>query len=161
MKLTLAKLRTIEAESRKVTKACREGKLSKERFSKKAKAVAIAIDGAGWCWRSEIRRVLEAVIGEKLPPKAGGSGERTGFFKKHAVIVCTKNPNSHDYGRKPVLLLRSGKRGNNLRTSGSRGNNLPHAPRTESPIRYATAAEVTTFFKAIRQLIKDKKSVAY
>ena len=164
MKLTLANLRTIEAKSKKITKACREEKVSKKRYSysKKAKAVVAAINKSSLCGSNgqDVKRILEVVMGEKLPSTFGGA-KLAGFFKKHAVIVCTKNPNSHSYGSKPVLLLKSNTDYKHLRISGSRGNHLPDPLKIKSPMRYATDKEVAVFFKAIRQRIRDEKSVEY
>lgn len=156
MKLTLVELRTIETASKKVTKTCREGKMPKKRYSKRARAVAEAIEKSGLCNSSEVSTILEAVMGISLPPIE----DEDAFFVKHAVVICTRCPNGHDYGRKPVLLLKDkGDRG--LRMSGMRGNHLPSPHKTKSPIRYATNKEVVTFFKAIRQRVRDKKSVNY
>lgn len=172
-KLTLTELRKIETKSRKITATCRakedkrSGTKPRDRHSEKAKAVATAIDKAGFCgsYRRGIRQIVEAVMGTSLPSNGSGSGGiLRGFFVKHAVIVCTANPNSHDYGRRPLLLLKGlvdGECGSNLKITGSRGNILPDAYKKDSPMRYATAKEVTTFFDAMRKRIREKKRVAY
>lgn len=170
-KLTLPELRKIESESRKITKACREkasGKTKKPdtRYSQKARKIATAMAKTTICgsYRRDIRLIVEAIIGTSLPPAESSGIELKGFFVKHAVVVCTQNPNGHNYGRKPLLLLKrnsGGESSGNLRMTGSRGNYLPEAYKKGGPMRYATGKEVTVFFKAIRQRIKDKKSVKY
>lgn len=166
-KLTLTTLREVESESRKVTKACREKetrrrKEPKKEYPKIAKKVAAAMAKTSICgsYRKDICEIVEAIIGTPLPPSVKADSELKSFFVKHAVVVCTSNPNSHNYGRKPLLLLGRNNY-NNLIISGRRGNRLPSSLKTHSPIRYATNEEVTVYFKAIRQLVKDKKSVEY
>lgn len=172
-KLTLTALRTLEAESKKVTTTCRakaakaakRKKKETTKCSPRARKIAAAIKKTGFCgiYQRGVVMIVEAVIGEKLPPTAtsGGRVRLPGFFVKGAVIVCTDNPNSHNYGRKPALLLKRTENGPHLRMSGIGGNNLPEAYETESPIRYATNAEVVKFFAAIRTRIRAKQRVDY
>lgn len=167
-KLTLTALRTLETESKRVTKACR-AKMAKRRkkkarvYSAKATKITAAIEKTSFCasYKRGIKMVVEAALETKLPSLKSDTGkELTGFFVKHAVIVCTGNPNSHNYGRKPALLRSQSRRGA-LRMNGITGNWLPEVWVDDTPVRYATDKEVVAFFKAIRARIKSKKRVEY
>lgn len=160
-KLTLKEWKSIETESRKVTKACRAGKkLPAKRYSAKAKEVVAAIQESDFCtdYQEDTKRILQAVMGISLPPIVSDD-VNSKFFVRHAVVVCEKNPNSHSYGRKPVLVHNVGNDYEQLRSDGTVGNHLP-TPK-KSHIRYATSKEVTAFFAVIRKRIKAGKSVDY
>lgn len=166
--ITLTALRKLETESKRVTKACRakmaaHAKKKTRTYSTKATKIAKAIERTGFCgdYKRGAIMIVEAVIGTALPPSTSGKGEKlSSFYVKHAIVVCTSNPNGHDYGRKPALL-RARTRIGALRMNGTIGNWMPELFTNRCSVRYATDKEVVAFFKAIRQRIKDKKRVDY
>ncbi len=160
--ITLKRLQEIKRACKKVTTKLRAASKIGARFpSTKAGKIGKLLSEAGWCddYKDTTRKIIEVAIGKKIRAVMNDKGIM-GFYKKHALVVCTCNPNSHNYGTKPALCVAvKNPRYGCLRPSGFLGNNMPEA-HIKGPVRYATDKEINSFFATIRDRVKAKKRVA-
>lgn len=114
----------------------------------KAQLLADAIDAAefGGSRTDATRKLFEIFLGKKLP----GAGKRHGY-RKLAMVVLSKNPNSHNY-RLDVPTLAydpSDLRCIQVDTKAKSWFVGNHVCKFSEGVRVATAAEIESFFRVI------------